>query len=259
MKSEQTELVPQDTPLKLAKRPPQGLAPAPEPTTGQMLAKVLDGGLTMENVAVAKELIAMRREEVALQNKVAFNAAFFQLKKEISGMDFYADKAAKDRNGNLLYTYCSESEITAKLEPLLLKHGFTMLFGQRQENERVVAAITLIHEQGHEEVREYAVRMGATNAAKDATQADTGSTTSAWRHLVIKLFGIRSRITEEADPHNIGAPISHEQAQTLREMIKETNSDEKKFLAFAQAESVEAIGTNDYDRCFRALAAKRRQ
>src|ERR1700759_3912987 len=105
------------------------LATRHEPSSLNLLESAVHGGITSENVAVVKELIAMRREEMAFQNKVSFNKAFFALKKEIAGMDFHADKEAKDYDGNVMYRFCSEAELSSKLEPLLFKHGFTMMFG----------------------------------------------------------------------------------------------------------------------------------
>jgi hypothetical protein len=234
------------------------LATTHEPSTIGILQAFVDKGITSENVAAFSQLIALKREEDSRQSKIAFNKSFFRLKTELATMNFYCDKEAKDRSGGVMYSYCSEEEISNKLEPVLFKHGFAMMFGQKQQDSRIIAEITLIHSEGHEEKREYAVRSGATNAAKDATQADTGSTTSAWRHLVIKMFGLKSRISEQGDARNIGAPISFDQAQTLREMVKETKSDEKAFLKFAGAPSYEEIGALEYDRLFRALEMKRR-
>lgn len=194
------------TELELATVAPQAMEPAPRPATPTSL-DILDaavrGGITSENVAVVKEIIALRREEVAHEAKARFNRAFFELKQDIGRMDFYADKAAMN-NGKVAYRYCSEKELQAGLDPVLFKHGFTMLFGQRDADGKTAAVITLIHKDGHEETREFAVRSGSTNAMKDATAADTGATTSAWRHLVIKMFGLKSRISESDDARNLG-------------------------------------------------------
>ena len=77
---------------------------------------------------------------------------------------------------------------------------------------------------------------------KDATAVDSGSTTSAWRHLVIKMFGLKSRIREEGDARNVGAFITPEKAFELAERVIACGADAGKFLAFAQAESFEKIG-----------------
>lgn len=243
---------------EFALQPTEASAPAvDQPSSLAILQAAITGGITSDNVAVVKEIIAMRREEMAFQNKQAFNRAFFSLKTEIAGMDFYADKEAKDYDGNVMYRFCSERELSAQLEPVLFKHGFAMMFGQRQENERVVAEVTLIHSEGHEEKREYAVRLGATNKMKDATQADAGSTTSAWRNLVIKLFGIKSRITDKADVRNEGEFIDDAERQYLLERIAETGSKIETYLKLASAENVQSIHKNIYPVLIRALAMKK--
>jgi hypothetical protein len=227
---------------KLAKIESQELAVVrPALTSLDILNAAVSGGITSESVGVVERIIAMRREEVSAANKAKFNKSFFKLRQEISGMDFYADKAAMN-NGKVAYSYCSETELSSMLEPVLLKHGFTMMFGQRSDEGKIVAIITLIHEEGHEETREYSVRSGNTNALKDATAADTGATTSAWRHLVIKMLGIKSRIREDADPRNLG-----EQAEELEQRVAITNSNRATFLKMAGVDSFAAIPTLKYE------------
>ena len=248
------------TPLELAAvDSPQLPLVRAEPSSLQILEAAVNRGVTAENVAVVKELIAMRREETALQNKANFNRAFFGLKREIAEMDFYADKQAERKGGGVAYTYCSEEEISSKLEPVLFKHGFAMMFGQRKEGDSVVAEVTIIHEGGHEEKREYSVRTGQVNQMKDATAVDSGSTTSAWRHLVIKLFGLKSRIREESDARNQGSFIDAGKVEYINDLIAQTASDRVKLLAVAGAKSVEEITTGSYDVIRRMLEGKMRK
>jgi hypothetical protein len=216
--------------------------PTREPSTGELLAAVVQQGITPASVEVMERLCALRRDEATAANKAAFNRAFFALKREISGMEFYADKEATTKSGAKAYSYCSEEEISRKLEPVLFNHGFAMLFGQKKEAQLVTAEITLIHESGHEERREYSLRVGQSNGMKDDTAVDAGSTTSAWRHLVIKMFGLKSRIREESDARNVGAFISAEKAAELSDRVAKCGADPVKFLAFAQAESFDKIG-----------------
>ncbi len=211
------------------------------------------------NVQAFKELVQLHREEVASKNKAAFNRAFFALKKEISGMDFYCDKEAKTKAGAVAYTYCSEAEIAGKLEPVLFRHGFAMLFGQRQEPPRVVAVVTLIHESGHEETREYSVRVGVSNQMKDDTAVDAGSTTSAWRHLVIKMFGLKSRIREEDDGRNIGRPISAEKAEELEARCVAAKINRRALLQLAGAPTFAEIGDARLTEVEAIIAKKERQ
>jgi ERF superfamily len=231
----------------------------PAPSAIEILDAAVRGGVTSENVAVVREIIAMRREEIAAENKAQFNRAFFNLKAELAQMNFYADKSAKTDGGAVAYKYCSEQEIASKLEPILLKHGFAMLFGQRDDNGRIVAIVTLIHNSGHEETREYSVRAGETNRMKNATAADTSATTSAWRHLVVKMFGLKSRISEDDDARNLGETnvfVTPEQADELERRVAETNSDKAAFLKFAGAAKFSEIPAANYARLDASLRRK---
>lgn len=248
--------------LELLKRDDLAMTPGnvqpPQLSTLAILEAAVRGGITSENVAVVKEIIAMRREEVSLENKAKFNRAFFELRQEISRMDFYADKAAKTDSGAVAYTYCSEKELSSKLDPVLFKHGFAMLFGQRDEGAKTVAIITLIHKEGHEESREYAVHAGGTNRMKDATAADTGATTSAWRHLVIKMFGIKSRIQESADPRNEGSLITPTQADDLKHRAEMLNCVPV-ILEMAGAKTFREILSGRYPVLVNAIEIKERK
>ena len=225
-------------------------------TSLDILGAAVKGGVTAENVAVVKEIIAMRREEVREEAKAAFARSFFQLRKNMP--TFYADKEAKNDNGKVVFVYCSEEELSRMLEPVLFQHGFTTLFGQRQEGDKVVAILTLMHEAGHQETREYSVRGGSTNRMKDATSADAGSTTTAWRHLVIKMFGLKSRISADHDPRNEGDNelVTSEQAFELERRVNETESNVGAFLKFAGAKSFAEIRAGKYAELDAMLSKK---
>lgn len=232
-----------DQPTALPLAVPEPSVSQKGPSTGELLSAVISQAVTAESVAVVKELVAMRREEVTIENKQAFNRDLFALKEHISRLDFYADKFAKTRSGAEAYSYCSEEEISGKLEPILFKHGFTMLFGQRKDGGTVTAIVTLIHRAGHEESREYSVRVGQSNQMKDDTAVDAGSTTSAWRHLVIKMFGLKSRIREEGDARNLGGKISPEKSAELLARCEAVGGNTtRRVLTFAMTESFEDIG-----------------
>lgn len=227
-------------------------------TSLDILESAVRGGITSENVAVVKEIIAMRREEIAHEAKAKANRSFFELRQDIVRMDFYADKSAMN-NGKVAYRYCSEKELSAGLDPVLFKHGFAMMFSQRDADGKIVAVVTLIHKDGHEITGEFAVRAGNTNAMKDATAADTGATTSAWRHLVIKMFGLKSRISESDDARNLGdlaTKVKPDVAFELESRVNEINASVPSFLRFAGATSFADIPAANYEILDRFLQSK---
>jgi hypothetical protein len=247
---EQTQLVSQE----------RQIADVPQMTKAPSMLNILElavrGGITGDNVAVVKELAQLCREQRAEEAKAAFAKAFFQLRKNMPAI--YADKEAKDRQGNVVYTYCSEEELSKALEPHLMTYGFAMLFGQASVDGRITVNVTLMHEAGHSETREFTVRSGTPNAMKDGAMCDAGGATTAWRHLMIKMFGLKSRLQAGAPPDARidGEKIAKEKALYLRELVRETNTDEKRFLEYAGAPTFEDIGEARYDDCARLLHKK---
>lgn len=247
-----------DSPDQLALAGSTALSPSPSsPTPIAILEAAIRGGVTSENMAVVKELVEMCRNQRAEEAKAAFAAAFFRLRKNMP--EIYEDKQGRDKAGNVVFTYSSETELSRALEPHLVSHGFTMLFGQSANDGRITVNVTLMHELGHSETREFTVRSGTPNAMKDGAMCDVGGATTAWRHLMIKLFGLKSRITTNLNASIEGECISSDKVAYLREQVAETKSDEGKFLALAGVGSFEEITEGSYDVLVRALAAKARR
>ena len=219
-----------------------------------ILEKAISGGVTQENVTVVKELIQMVREQRAIDAKAAFAKALFALKKNMP--EIYVDKEARNSKDQVAYRYCSEEEISRKIEPHLMAYGFTTLFSQKEGEGRVTVELTLIHEEGHETHHEFTVRAGATNAMKDATAADSGAATTAWRQLIMKMFGLKSHLSNRPDAQIVGERITEDQALWLRDAIKQTKSDEAAFLKWAGAPTYEEIGSADFERLSRSLNKK---
>jgi len=241
-----------DTPPSSSALAPHVATPAPI----SILEAAIRGGVTEANVAVVKELVQMCREQRAEEAKAAFAKAFFQLRKNMPTI--HADKEAKNRAGEVTFVYCSEEEIMKMLEPHLMNYGFATLFGQSEKDGRITVSLTLMHEAGHQETREFTVRAGTPNAMKDAAMCDTGGATTALRHLTMKWFGLKSRISENQDAHIEGERITADKVQYLRELVKDTNSDEGRFFAFAGVKTYEEVTEGIYPLLVRSLTAKRR-
>ena len=236
--------------LEIAPQAPAPLAISPI----NILERAISSGVTEENVSVVKELIAMCREQRAEDAKAAFAKAFFQLRKNMP--EIYADKEGKNDAGVVCFRYCSEEEISKMLEPHLMAYGFAMLFGQEQSEGRITVKVTLMHEAGHSEDREFTVRPGKTNRMKDDTMADAGAATTAWRHLVSKLFGLKSRISDNQNASLEGEKIGADKIAWMQEQVRETGSNEARFLAMAGVASYAEITEGIYPVLVRSLSMK---
>lgn len=239
---------------------PQPLAvnPSGQPSPITVLEAAVRGGINSENVAVVKEILAMCREQRADDAKAAFGRAFFAMKKEMPAI--YADKEVRTKSGALAFEYCSPREIQDAIDPVMKRHGFCTMTGQeKDEKGYITASVTLYHDGGHSETRSFTVRAGSGNALMSEAQCDAAATTSAERHALIKMLGLRTRVRgDDEDARNVGSAITAEQAADLRALVEETNSDKAAFLKFAGAETFETIADSRYDDVLKMLQRKLR-
>ena len=227
---------------------------APEGDSPFALIKQLveQGKLNAEGVGAIKELVHLQEHLLDRAAEQRFAAAFAALQTELG--TFNATKSVPDKQGNTRYTYLPYDEIMRTVQPLLQRHGFSVSFSTDFKEARIIQTCTLQHTAGHH--RDYLafVRAGAGPYGATETQADGAAMTYAKRYALCNALNIV--VEHDTDARNEGAPITAEQAQTLREMVAETKSDEAAFLRFAGAKSYEDIGSSRYAALFAALQKK---
>lgn len=233
------------------------ITPAPGFDPGLALKVMIDKGITAENVSAVKELAGLYEHMQDRKAQQDFAKALFRVRKSTFSIE--ADKAVKDREGKVTFTYASEREIMDKLDPILLQHGFTTLSGQTEEGGKITISITLIHEAGHQESRSYTVRTLQSNSMLDPAKADAGAATLAWRHLVIKMFGLKSHIVESDDARLEGEKITPEQAEELERRVNLLNLNVSAFLKLAGAATFSEIRSEKYNNADAWLRKKESQ
>ena len=235
---------------------PQAQLAVVEQSPLALIARLIDRGqITTESVGVAKELFALDREMRKDRAEQEFAGAFSGLQKALK--TFRATKVVPDKQGNTKYTYLPYEEIMGVVQPLADQFGFSISFSTDFQDARIIQTCTLQHIAGHHRDYKAFVRAGAGPHGATETQADGAAMTYAKRYALCNALNIVvERDTDGADARNEGAPISFEQSETLRELVKETGADEVRFLAFSGAKTYGEIGTSRYDACFAALQKK---
>lgn len=225
-----------------------------EPSVGQLLQSVIEKGDPEKNIAVLERLIALKERSDARQAEREFAIAFHGLQQETLGVQ--ALDEVPDKHGNVRYTFASYERIMAQVGPLLLKHGFSVSYDSEFKEPRMVMRCTLTHVSGHSRVTSQFMRVGTVYGANDA-QNDGATATMARRYALCSALNIViERDTDGGDARNEGQPVTLEQAHTLREMVRESRSDEARFLKYANAASYEEIGANRYQELWRSLHAR---
>lgn len=216
------------------------LALTPEPSASQILAAVVSGGVTKENVSVVAEIIKMQREIRAEEAARDFATALAGLQGEMPAV--VAEKPvmnAEDKGGGVRYVFAPFEDIMKQLRPFLLKYGFTVRFTQKLTETTMVAVCKLTHTSGHSEENEFAIRRGKGPPGSSEAQADGSNSTYAKRYALCNALNIV--ITKDDDAGARGASITAEQAADLRRRVVTTKANQDKFLEAAGAETFETI------------------
>lgn len=225
---------------------------AHEPTIPELMRLAVTSGDPEKNIGVLERLVAMQERKEAKDAEREYAVAFHKLQEAMPGVQ--ALDEVPDKHGGVRYTFASYERIMAQVRPLLISHGFSVTFDSEFKDERLVMRCTLMHVGGHSRTTTQYMRVSAPYGAND-TQADGATSSMAKRYaLCCALNIVIERDTDGvADARNEGAPISYEQAQTLREMVTEAKADSVKFLKYAGAATFEEIGVNRYQSLFREL------
>jgi hypothetical protein len=222
-----------------------------EASPAGMMQAMIKSGVTAENVAAFTELVKLSEHMEDRSAAKAFAAAFVQLQQDMPRIQ--AKKAVPNNDGTTRYVFAPYESIMEQVAPYLAKHGFTIAFSTRYDGPRVVKICTLMHAGGHSKSNEFAARIGSGPPKASEAQADGAAGTYAKRFALCDALNIVIDI--DSDARAEGGTITAEQAKSLRERVRQTASDEAKFLAFAlhgrpgtfediTADMYEALDTN---------------
>lgn len=221
------------------------------PNVPGMIQAIIERGITSDSVGVMERLVELHEKMEARNAEKEFNAAFVALQKDLPVI--VASTVIPNRG-----KYERFEDVMHFVGPLLVKHGFSISFTMDFKENRVLETCHLRHIAGHSQSNSFAVRTGK---ADTETQADCKAATTAKRNALLNCLNIVIRQDvmqdEENDASLEGNRVSFEQAQYLREQVKETRSDEESFLSFAGAADYDQILASRYDQLVAALDRKR--
>jgi hypothetical protein len=232
---------------------------APAINVAQVLEAAVRGGVNAENVAVVKELVGLQERMEAREAEKAFARAFNALQSEMPAIQ--AQRPVKNNDGSLRYKFAPYEDIMEQVRPLLLKHGFTVSFSLSFSEGRVTQKCTLTHLDGHSRSNEYSVRIGKGPPGSSESQADGAAGTYAKRHALCDALNIVIEKDSDgipSDARDIGAPISKDKIQYLREQLAEAGGTEDGLLKLAGVTKMEEIGEAVYPVLVRALELRKK-
>ncbi len=213
------------------------------PSVAHMLQAVIQQGVTEQNVAALERLCGLYERMQSAEAEKQFAAAFVALQAEMPKVN--ATKAVPNNDGTVRYKFAPFEELMRQIAPMLQKHGFTVSFGNRYEDNRLVETCTLQHIGGHKRSNDFAVRIGSGPPKASESQADGAAATYAKRFALTDALNIVVEHLDN-DARIEGAAITLEQARSLRERVLATGSSVDLFLKFAGATDFDSISATRY-------------
>jgi hypothetical protein len=233
---------------------------APTVTPMDMIDRALAANATPETL---ERLLALQERWEASQARKAFDEAMAAAKAEIPVIlknklvDFTGKTGIRTR-----YKHEDLGEIARTVDPILAKYGLSYRFRtQSPVGEPVSVTCIVSHRGGHSEENTL-VGPRDDSGNKNPLQ-QVGSTISFLQRYTLKAaLGLAA--AEDDDGRSFGqqpdaGPITAEQAAKIRQDIRETDTDEAKFLEWLEVASIEEIHSSQLPRVTNSFEAKRRR
>ena len=230
-----------------------------EPSTLQIL---LNDPKRLKEIPIdtVKELISLQIAHRKEEARIGFARAFTSIQSEMEPV------RAEGKNLHTKSRYAKLEDVIGMLSPILAKHGmnYSVSSEPSEQKDHTIFVLTLRHNEGHVETHrldaplDYVGMGGKTN--KTRLQGLASSYTYCERHLLCKVFGVQ--VVEDDDGNaagNIGPsadPVSTDQSIILRDLLKDTGGDEKKFLDYFQIDTVGDLPANQFNRAQSMLKSK---
>jgi hypothetical protein len=225
----------------------------PAPNVAHMLQAVIQQGITEQNVAALDKLCTLYERMQAIEAEKAFAAAFVALQADMPTIN--ATKAVPNSDGSVRYKFAPFEEIMRQIAPMLQRHGFTVSFSNRYEDNRLVETCLLQHLEGYKRPNDFAVRIGSGPPKASESQADGAAATYAKRFALCDALNVIVEHMDD-DARVMGAPVTPEQAESLRQRVLATGSSVALFLKFAGADSFQTIPSARYSLLDASLRKK---
>lgn len=221
--------------------------PTNEITPMSLIQQAQAGNASVEHMS---QLLDLQMRWEANEARKAFNVAMSRFRNEAPNIR----KTRKAHNS----TYAGLAESVSVVKPLLAKYGLSHRWSTHQDGDQVTVTCTVSHVQGHSESTSLTAGHDKTGS-KNSIQAIGSTVSYLERYSLYAILGLASTDHDDdgAAAGQSEAFISEEQSATIYALLDEIGVDEKKFLGFMSAHSVEEISAWQYDKAIAALNKKR--
>jgi len=214
------------------------------------------------DVSKLKVLRDMYNEELARRARIAFYSAFSEMTEDLpsvnkNGVVFYEDKQG---NKSKAFNFAKQDDVNKAIRPVLQKHGFSLRHEKIHTEKGTMQLTTyLTHSGGHSE--KTVMESSCDSSGGKNNIQGWGSAQSYMERYNVK--ALLNLTFEDVDDDGQAAGklgsqyITHEQAQEIKNLMKDSEADETLFIFnFMGVEKVEEILAKDYKKAVLSLQAK---
>lgn len=206
------------------------------------------------DIGKMRELLAMRKDMMAVEAETAFDAAMTAAQIEMRPV------AVDASNPQTKSRYATFGALDGALRPIYTKHGFSLSFGTGEgaPADHVRVTCRIAHSGGHRQnvhLDMPADGKGAKgNDVMTKTHATGAAITYGRRYLEGMIFNIA--IAQDDDGNGASDPgetIDAMQARYLTDLIETAKADEKKIIDFVGGDSLETLTLAQFKKAESAL------
>lgn len=218
-----------------------------------LIERAVAGGAAVETI---EKLMTLQERWEANQARKAFDAAIARAKANMPVIF----KGNEKTGAGGTYRYEDLAAIAKAIDPILAAEGLSYRF-RTESNGMVKVTCVISHRDGHSEENSLSSAPDTTGS-KNAIQAIGSAVTYLQRYSLKAALGLAA--TKDEDDGNAadtGETITSDQAIELEAIVKETNSDVKKLLAYlkVKGETLIDIPAAKFDQAKQALEGKRKK
>lgn len=217
-----------------------------------LIAMAMDKGVDLEKL---EKVLALKMKWEENEAKKAYVQAMAAFKANPPKIEKDKEVKFESGKGKTQYFHASLSNVTEKINAALSVHGLSAAWITSQ-NGQVSVTCTITHKLGHSESTTLSAPADQSGA-KNSIQAIGSTITYLQRYTLLALTGLA---THDQDDDGRGADgyISFDHAAQIEQLIAETKTDVKKFLAYIGGETIDRIPTKKYQMALAALENKKK-
>lgn len=241
---------------------PQAVAENRAPGPDLMLQIALERGASMEQL---EKLMDLKERYDANEARKAFAAAMADFRAEAPQIEKNSRVHYVHNGKTTDYRHASLDNICSKVNPVLGKNKLTFSWETEQRDGLITVHCDVTHVMGHKQ-RTTLFAKADDSGGKNSVQAIGSTVSYLQRYTLVSALGLATGEMED-DGRGNGSPVSDalfitpEQAKEIKDLLRETNADVKKFLeAKGQGAScVDEMPKDAYNGAIIALNRKLRE